>query len=211
MPTTISFWDIDTQADFVYPNGKLYVPGAETIVSALNRLTEWAGRNGVLIVASADAHREEDAEFAQFPPHCMAGTPGQQKIAETRLPNALVLPNRHVKVPKNLREYPQIIMEKQQLDVFSNPNMDEVLDQLGSNHEVILYGLVTELCVACAARELLHRGYKVSLVTDAIRHLDELKAQNFLAEVSQSGAKLVSTGKLLPELERRQFAGGGST
>ena len=78
--------------------------------------------------------------------------PGQQKIPETQLKNALIVPNRRVKVLSNLSSYQQIILEKQQLDVFSNPNTDAVLDQLGSVHEVILYGVVTEICVAYAAR-----------------------------------------------------------
>lgn len=203
MQTSILFWDVDTQADFIYPGGKLYVPGAELIVPTLKRLAEWASKNGVLVVASTCAHQKDDAEFTQFPPHCLVGTPGQQKIPETRLTNALVVPNRHVQVLPNLLSYQQIILEKQQLDVFSNPNTDEVLDQLGSVHEVVLYGVVTEICVAHAARELVRRGYQLRVVTDATRHLDHIKAQNFLGEIRRSGGKLVSAGELLMGLERR--------
>ena len=38
------FFDIDTQIDFVYPAGALYVPGAERIlatVAELNRRAPW--------------------------------------------------------------------------------------------------------------------------------------------------------------------------
>jgi nicotinamidase/pyrazinamidase len=206
MQTSILFWDVDTQADFIYPGGKLYVPGAESIVPTLKRLTEWASKNEVLVVASACAHQEDDAEFAQFPPHCLVGTPGQQKIPETQLKNALIVPNRRVEVLSNLSSYQQIILEKQQLNVFSNPNTDEVLDQLGPVHEVILYGVVSEICVAYAARELIRRGYHLQVVTDAIRHLNQTKAQTFLSEVSESGSRLVSAGELLPGLERRWAA-----
>jgi nicotinamidase/pyrazinamidase len=206
MQRSILFWDVDTQADFIYPDGKLYVPGAESIVPALKRLTEWAGKNGVLIVASTCAHQEDDVEFKEFPPHCLVGTPGQEKIPETRLKNVFVVPNRHVKELPKLSTYQQIILEKQQLNVFSNPNINEVLSQLGSVHEIVLYGVVTELCVACAARELIRRGYQLRVVGDAIRHLDQTKAQNFLSEVSESGSRLVSTAELLTELERRRDA-----
>jgi len=102
MPSSIVFWDVDTQADFIYPDGKLYVLGAETIVPNLKRLTEWAANNGVMVIASACAHQEDDAEFAQYPPHCLVGTPGQKKIPETRLPNALVIPNRKATLPRHL-------------------------------------------------------------------------------------------------------------
>lgn len=204
MQRSILFWDVDTQADFMYPGGKLYVPGAESIVPTLQRLTEWAGENGVLVVASTCAHQEDDAEFRQFPPHCLVGTPGQEKIPETRLKNSLVVPNRRVKALPNLSTYQQVILEKQQLDVFSNPNIDEVLSQLGPLREIILYGVVTEICVACAARGLIRRGYQLRVVTDAIRHLDQAKAQTFLSEIRESGSSLVSAGELLPMLERRQ-------
>ncbi len=36
------FWDVDTQADFLLPGGKLYVPGAETLLPNLERLTNEA-------------------------------------------------------------------------------------------------------------------------------------------------------------------------
>ena len=31
-------WDVDTQVDFMEPNGKLYVPGAKDVASAMERL-----------------------------------------------------------------------------------------------------------------------------------------------------------------------------
>ena len=203
MRTSILFWDVDTQADFIYPGGKLYVPGAELIVPTLKRLTEWASQHGVLVVASACAHQQDDAEFTQFPPHCLVGTPGQQKIPETRLTNALVVPNRRLQVLPNLLSYRQIILEKQQLNVFSNPNTNEVLNQLGSVREIVLYGVVTEICVAYAARELIRRGYHLQVATDAIRPLNQTQAQAFLSEVNESGSRLASAEELLMGLERR--------
>jgi nicotinamidase/pyrazinamidase len=206
MPASIVFWDTDTQADFIYPDGKLYVPGAEVIIPKLKRLTEWASKNGVLVVASACAHHKGDPEFAQYPPHCLVGTAGQKKIPETRLPNALTLPNRRVERPQNPLNYQQIIFEKQQLDVFSNPNIEAVLARVGPVHEVILYGVVTEICVAYAGRGLIRRGYRLRVVTDAIRHLHEAKAQIFLQDIRDSGAMLGTAGELVAVLTSRPAA-----
>jgi nicotinamidase-related amidase len=36
MPSSLLFWDVDTQFDFMHPADKLYVPGAETIISNLH-------------------------------------------------------------------------------------------------------------------------------------------------------------------------------
>lgn len=206
MPAPIFFWDVDTQADFIDPDGKLYVPGAEAIVPNLARLTDWARNNRVLVIASACAHHLDDAEFAIYPPHCLVGTPGQRKIPETRLPNALVLPEHCVELPRDLLSYQQIVLQKRQLDVFSNPNLGRLLDRLGPAREIVLYGVVTEICVAYTARGLIRRGYQLRVVTDAIRHLDQPMAQTFLKEVEDAGGMLVSTADLIAALERRPAA-----
>jgi nicotinamidase/pyrazinamidase len=203
IPSTILFWDVDTQADFIHPDGKLYVPGANAIVPNLKRLTECAGRNGILVMASACAHQEDDREFAQYPPHCLVGTLGQQKIPETRLKNVLVIPNRNAKLPRSPWSYQQIILEKQELDVFSNPNADHLLYQLGPVDEIVLYGVVTEICLGYAARGLIQRGYRLRLVTDAIRHLDETKAQKLVDKIREAGGLLVTTDEIIATVSRR--------
>lgn len=191
------FWDVDTQVDFIHPDGKLYVPGAETIVPNLHRLTVWAQKRNILVVASVDAHGEGDAEFQQYPPHCLVGTPGQQKVPETRLAKQTVIPNRPVPIPDNLQDYEQVLIEKQQFDVFTNPNTESLLARLGNKLEIVLYGVVTEICVDRAARGLLDRGYRVLLVRDAIHHLDESKGRKTLEEVRRRGGRLVTTKEVV--------------
>ena len=58
------FFDIDTQLDFLYPAGALYVPGAERIVPAIARLNRYAAAHGIPVVSTTDAHAENDPEFA---------------------------------------------------------------------------------------------------------------------------------------------------
>lgn len=191
------FWDVDTQVDFIHPGGKLYVPGAETILPNLARLTGAAQRRQLLVVASMDAHQEGDEEFQQYPPHCLAGTPGQEKVLETRLPDPTIVPNRRVELPAELPVGGQVILEKQRFDVFTNPNTEPLLKRLGRETEIVLYGVVTEICVAAAARGLLAHGHPLRLVRDAIQHLDESKAQALLEEVERRGGRLVTTAEVL--------------
>ena len=139
-------WDVDTQVDFMSPGGRLYVPGAERIVPNLRRLTRWAADNGVTLISSACAHRPGDFELEEFGPHCMVGTAGQQKVAETLLPRRLVVPNRPIEVPQ-LAGFQQIIIEKQAFDVFTNPNADEVVRRIGENLSIELYAVQTEICL----------------------------------------------------------------
>src|SRR5215472_7628336 len=112
-------WEVDAQADFMLPDGKLYVPGAEKIIPNLNRLVEAARQGRVLLVSSADAHPPDDPEFREWPPHCVKGTAGAELIPEARAARRLVIPNQADFVfPDDLRSYQQILLEKNTLDVF---------------------------------------------------------------------------------------------
>ncbi|HEX8926845.1 MAG TPA: isochorismatase family protein [Terriglobales bacterium] len=185
-------WDVDTQVDFLLPGGRLYVPGAEAIMPNLARLTQLARDQRLTLISSADAHQLGDPELQTYPPHCIAGTPGQEKIPETLLPNRYVVPNRAVELP-SMKDFQQIVIEKQQFDVFTNPNTDKLLKQFDPAMPILMYGVVTEICVAAAARGLLQRGHKLTLVSDAIRELDQPKAQQFIDEVLHAGGHLTTT------------------
>ena len=90
----IIFWDVDTQADFMLPGGRLYVPGAEKLLANLNRLTDAARRNRVFLVSDACLHTPDDPEFQRFPPHCVRGTPGAAIVPETLAEKYFMIPNR---------------------------------------------------------------------------------------------------------------------
>src|SRR5271167_2976989 len=77
------FLDVDTQIDFLFPAGALYVPGAEDTVPNLALLTRHALARGHQIISTVDAHSEDDPEFTVWKPHCIVGTIGQQKAAAT--------------------------------------------------------------------------------------------------------------------------------
>lgn len=201
----VIFWDVDTQADFMCPDGKLYVPGAEKLIPNLKRLTE-AGREGrVLILGDVDAHTPHDEEFRRWPPHCLVGTPGQNKIPQTltdRLCWVANLPGEPL--PERLDEYQQVILEKQTLDVFDNPNAERVLEQLNrvadADAEFVVFGVVTEYCVCCAAKGLLDRGKRVALVTDAVETLDPATGKKTLDVLTARGARLITTEQALASL-----------
>ena len=140
MATSVIFWDVDTQHDFMRAEGRLYVPGSEEIIETVGALTAHAHARRIPVVASADdhvpGHRElSDApDFREtFPPHCMRGTPGQAKIAETTLRNPLVI---HPEpAPAALRARIRahdgdFLLLKHWFDVFTNENVDLVLEAL---------------------------------------------------------------------------------
>lgn len=187
-----AFFDVDTQLDFVYPAGALYVPGAEELLPSLGALTRFAGERKIQIVSTADAHTEDDPEFKVWKPHCIVGTVGQQKAAATLLPNARVLE------AVSDASVPQIIVEKQKLDAFSNPNLQPLLKAIAADRYV-LYGVVTELCVRCAALGLLQTGARVELVTDAIKNLSADDERSFVEQFRAQGGALTTSAAVLNE------------
>jgi nicotinamidase/pyrazinamidase len=184
------FFDVDTQLDFLYPAGALYVPGAESIVDKVAALNRYAAANGIPVVSDMDAHSENDLEFRNWPPHCVVGTAGQQKPASTLLEKRAVIPFLSSPIPE-LEGVQQIILEKQSLDCFMNPNLPALLKRLDADRYVV-YGVVTEICVRHAAVGLLKTRQRVELVTDAVRHLDESGRDQFLAEFQRNGGVLTT-------------------
>ena len=204
---SVIFWGVDTQADFMLPGGKLYVPGAEQCIPNMKRLTDAAREGRVLIVGDACTHTPDDPEFERFPPHCIRGTPGADIIPETRADKVLSIPNRpDAAVPQDLSEYQQIILEKQTLDVFDNPNTEAVLKHIArftdADAEFCVFGVATEFYVRLAAKGLLERGRRVALVRDAIETLKPEDGQKTIEELTSLGARLISTDQALAALER---------
>lgn len=188
------FFDVDTQLDFLFPAGALWVPGAERIVKSLNALTSFAAAKKIQIISTADAHTENDPEFSSWKPHCVAGTVGQQKAAGTLLSDRVVLSTAAGSldgISSRVADASQIIVEKQMLDCFSNPNLRPLLDVLKVDRYV-LYGVVTEYCVRCAAFGLLETGAQVELVTDAIRSLNPADERDVIQRFQRQGGRLTT-------------------
>jgi nicotinamidase/pyrazinamidase len=201
-PRKIVFWEVDAQQDFMLPGGKLYVPGAERIIPNIERLVNAARKEGVLLVSSACAHTAEDPEFASFPLHCIRGTEGARIVPEGLTKDYLIIPNRtNSRLPDDLFSHAQIVIEKQALDVFSNPHTSEIVDRLSADATYVVFGVVTEHCVHFAAKGLRDRGRKVLVVEDAIETLEEEESRRALGELKAMGARLVTTDEAIRVVE----------
>jgi nicotinamidase/pyrazinamidase len=139
------------------------------------------------VVSTVDAHAENDPEFRAWPPHCVAGTAGQQKPAATLLEKRTTIPS--TRQGFEIRDAQQILLEKQSVDCFTNPNLPALLDHLEADRYVV-YGVVTEICVKNAAMGLLKSGRQVTVVTDAVRSLDNAKCEQFFHDFTAAGGKL---------------------
>jgi nicotinamidase-related amidase len=181
---------VDMLNDFVNPDGALPVKGAQGLVENIKALKEKAD----VVVYANDAHAENDPEFKAWPRHCVKGEYGAQVV------DALA--------PKN----GALVLEKQDLSVFTNREADRRLREAGVD-ELYVTGVATEYCVRGATLDALAKGYKVNIVVDAIAGVDEIRlpegtavpetkgaVNRSLLEMGNAGAKPLYTAKALDEM-----------
>jgi nicotinamidase/pyrazinamidase len=202
-------WDVDTQVDFMLPRGRLYVPGAEQTAPAMQRLVEAARAAGLPHVASADDHELTDPEISDdpdfrdtYPPHCLRGTRGARKIAETDQEDPL--PLGEIPIPPGLLArrvdgHREFLLLKKNFDVFTNPNANALLEALDPD-EVILFGVATDVCDDAAIRGLRLRGRSVTFVEDAARGLDEGRTTACTSAWREAGVRFVTVDEAVASL-----------
>lgn len=198
------FIDVDTQRDFLEPEGALYVHGSEAIRPNLARLTEHARRQGIPILATACAHTVDEEAPEPFPPHCLVGTRGQERVAETAWQGGGVVGVggrlAAVDIPAHLT------LEKARYDVFSHPEAESIVGRLGADGATfVVYGVATDYCVKAAVLGLRGLGYPVAVVVDAIRAVDPAAEPGVLGEFVARGVVLTSVDAVC----RGGFRSGG--
>lgn len=191
------------------PEGKLAVPGAEHIFSQLARLTQVARQHGIAIAGSVDRHFPSDPELqangGEYPEHCMNKTRGQAKIAATAPQQPVWIENRvysEIELQELLQRPGEIYIEKQRFDVFiGNRNAARVFDiLLQGKEDIVVYGVVTEVCVDQAITGLKDRPVRVHVVVDAIAALNAERGQETLEKWKRWGVQLPTVAEILGDL-----------
>jgi len=219
------FFDVDTQNDFMNKDGALYVPNAELIKPNLEKLTKYSFKKGIQLFGSLDLHSEQDKELKRnggpFPDHCMNETDGWCKIKETiafeKVHHLITescilfmdwnLPTQDdyhdyrniidwLKLKNNKKAYHGIFFFKNTYDIFANKSLKKYLNDFGVK-EAVVYGVATDYCVKAAALGLRKQGIEIYIVTDAIKAVDEKAGKAALEEMTQAGAKFVTTEEVI--------------
>lgn len=206
------FWDVDTQFDFMRPEGKLYVPGAETIIDKVGEVRRFALANGYSIVADVDWHSLENAEISEtpdfeqtFPPHCMAGQPGSERVGYMG-----EVPIQYVRVEEMDAEVLQklarekqfhIVIRKDVLDVFSYPNTSELV-KLIQPKKVVVFGVALDFCVSCVVKGLSRfPDIEICVLQDAVKSLEARREQEIFDEFARMGVEISEFGALKRSLQ----------
>lgn len=80
----------------------------------------------------------------------------------------------------------EILIPKKQYDPFTNPNAENLLDQLDPER-IVLFGVATDICDDAAVRALARRGRRILFVEDASRGVDEARVAACFADWREAG------------------------
>ena len=213
------FWDVDTQVDFMLPSGSLAVPGAEALVPNLARLTGAARAAGITIVHTADDHDLHDPEIGDapdfvetFPPHCLHGTSGADRLPETAAaPAAADIPPDGGGIDlAAVAASPEIVLRKNRFDAFFNPVAAPLLRALAPE-TVVVYGVALEVCDRYAVEGMLALDPRLDIVVveDAVAALDPARGAELLADWRRRGVRVLSTDQVLLEIGAGTAGGSG--
>lgn len=203
MHENVLFLDIDTQVDFIDPDGALPAPGARSICPNLKRLTDCARDMEVSIVSTMDTHAVDDKEFDEFGPHCVKDSPGAEKVKETLLsdPFRMAIDAAPPVDPLAALAQGQVIVQKDTLWPLQSEKVLELVQAL-PDALVVVYGVATDYCVANAVMDLLKHARFPVIVQDAIMPIDADAAADLLADMTGRGAVLRTTDEVIDAVRR---------
>lgn len=180
------FVNVDTQVDFMLPNGKLYVKDSEKIIPNLELLNKYIFDNKIKHLITRDCHYETSKELSNnpdflntFPEHCMINTDGYENISESTpisIPSIINWYNNYTDDEiKQLIMNDEIIITKDEFSAFTgNKYTDTIINNLKNDGytDFYIYGVTTDICVSYIVDELLDRMFNVYLIMDATNYLN---------------------------------------
>lgn len=156
----------DMLNDFVKKGSPLEVPMARTIISNINKEIKKARKKHIPIIYCCDAHKDKDPEFRLWPRHAVKGTEGAEVIKQLK---------------PHKEDY---VVTKTSYSCFYKTSLDRLLKRLGRT-ELIITGVVTNICVLYTAADAYMRGYKVSIPQNCVAALTESEHQFALQQMKQ--------------------------
>jgi nicotinamidase/pyrazinamidase len=180
---------VDVQRDFC-PGGALAVPNGNLVVPVLNRYLQLFARRGCPIFASRDWHPRDSTHFREFgggwPAHCVQESEGAKFHPE------LLLPEETIVVSKGITRWDQGYSALQGLTT-DGTTCCELLRQQEVKR-LFVGGLATDYCVKASVLDALKKGFRATILSDAIHGVD-LKlgdAERAIAEMVEAGAELAT-------------------
>ncbi|WP_436644316.1 cysteine hydrolase family protein [Microbaculum sp. FT89] len=151
VPENTAVLIVDMLRDFCDPAGAMPLGGADRLYPIQNGIVSTARSAGAMIGWVVDAHRpglRRDREFLKRTPHCIEGTAGVDVM------------------PQLDRQPEDFTFLKRRFSAFFATDLDLTLkDNLIDT--VIVFGVVTNICVRSTVHDAFFNGYRVIVPHDA--------------------------------------------
>jgi len=156
---------IDMQNDFIEEKGKLYVPRSEKLIKPIKSILDKAREAGATIIYTQDWHHEDDPEFEVWGEHALANSWGAEIVEELK--------------PKE----GEFVVRKPSYDAFYGTPLEHILRYRGLEN-LILTGVLANICVLHTAGSAAMRGYRLIIPVDCILALNEFDYALSLRQMS---------------------------
>ncbi len=177
---------VDMQNDFADPSGSLYVRGGEEIVEAVNAEVAAALAAGAPVVYTQDWHPASTPHFVTegglWPVHCVQGTWGAQLHPALRVQGPVVR-----KGTAGEDGYSGFSVRDPVSGAESATELGSLLDAAGVR-SLRVCGLAGDVCVKSTALDGRALGYEVTVLQDAIRHVNLRPGDGERAEAEMAAA-----------------------
>lgn len=195
---------IDVQNDFI-PGGSLAVPFGDEVIPIINKIQNKFD----LVIATQDWHPKNHKSFASnnfpykvfdkinlngieqilWPDHCVQGSFGAE------LHKDLILDNVELILRKGMNS---------EIDSYSAFYDNGHLKSTGLNSyligknvsEIFFTGLAGDFCVYYSAKDAINENFKVTIIEDAIRSIDNNNFQSIKKELIENGVKFINSSEL---------------
>ncbi len=187
---------VDVQNDFC-PGGSLAVPDGDKIIPALNRYIKIFFKKKFPVFASRDWHPEQTRHFKRFGgqwlQHCIQNTKGAGFHRRLKLPRKAIIISKGMDPEKDSYSAFQAVDR--------NGTKLSALLRIWGIEELYVGGLATDYCVKYSVLDALKSGFKVYLLTDAIKgvNIKPGDSDDAIAEMINSGVKKMTLRHIFQE------------
>ncbi len=172
---------IDLQKDMTEKDGArpLNIRQTDSIIPLVNTLTKKAGNKDWLVAYVTHEYRKNSILRLVTRNFLLEGMPGAKMD-----PRVLMVSDNH--------------FIKYRMDAFSNSEFEKFLQKNQINH-LLLTGMAAEACIDRTCRAALNRGYKVSVISDAIAGISDASRNKKIDDYQRAGAQIISFSELIIE------------
>jgi nicotinamidase-related amidase len=179
---------VDMLNDFV--SGALKTQEAAATVSPCARVLQAFREARLPVFFVNDSHLPSDFEIGIWGQHAMKGSQGARVIAELEPAQG------------------EVVLEKHTYSAFFGTPLDYLLRSMGVD-EVVLVGLDADICVRHTAADAFFRGYRVTVVRDAVAARIDKNWEEYYRKVY--GARIIGSDEVRDYLglaKRKQLMKG---